>query len=61
LLITKKIWEDGVETRDKVIDSKELLVRHATKWMGQKRRWGGIEGNNLSWVIEEVVGCIGLE
>jgi superfamily II DNA helicase RecQ len=61
LLVGGKLWEDGVETGDEVLESMELLIRDTTKWMGQKRRWGGIEGNHLSWIIKEVVGCIGLE
>ena len=25
------------------------------RWGGEKKRWGGIEGNKLSWIIEQVV------
>jgi superfamily II DNA helicase RecQ len=32
--------------------------RGVAEWSSEKKRWGGIEGNKLSWVIVRVVECM---
>ncbi|KAH5465839.1 hypothetical protein HBI28_221980 [Parastagonospora nodorum] len=52
--IEKAMEEDGVEMR---VDEDEVggLFRRAVRWGAEKKRWGRIEGNKLSWVIGRIV------
>jgi hypothetical protein len=34
--------------------------RRVVQWGSEKKRWGGIEGNKISWVIGRVVKSAGV-
>ena len=34
------------------------IYQAIVRWGSEKKRWGGIEGNKLSWIIGKVVDCI---
>ena len=45
------------------VDDEEVggVLKGWARWGSEKKRWGGIEGNKLSWVIRRVDECIRIE
>jgi superfamily II DNA helicase RecQ len=58
-VLEKAIEEDG-EGRDVPEDEVGGPFRRIVGWGCEKKRWGGIEGNKISWVIRRVVETAGL-
>ena len=61
-LETNRIVEEAIE-KDRGIKSigeEEVRgpFRRIVEWGSEKKRWGGIEGNKLSWIIKRVVESI---
>lgn len=42
-------WEEGDWGR---------MFERVVRWGCKKRRWGGIEGNNMSWIMWQIVAAI---
>ena len=61
-LETNRIVEEAIEKDGgiKSIGEEEVggLFRRIVEWGSEKKRWGGIEGNKLSWIIKRVVESI---
>jgi len=61
-LETNRIVEEAMEKDGgiKSIGEEEVggPFRRIVEWGSEKKRWGGIEGNKLSWIIKRVVESI---
>lgn len=55
-VLDKAIEKDG-GMRGVDIEEVGGLFRGYVQWGSEKKRWGGIEGNKLSWIIRQVVDC----
>jgi hypothetical protein len=42
-------------------DEEGSVFRAIVRWGCEKKRWGGIEGNKLSWIIGQVIERIFVE
>jgi len=54
-MLKEAIEEDG---GGREIPEEEVggPFRRIVQWGSEKKRWGGIEGNKISWIVGRVVG-----
>jgi hypothetical protein len=56
--ILEQAMQDNGWTAQVGLEEVRGIYRGIIQWGGEKKRWGGIEGNKLSWMIEKVVNFV---
>jgi hypothetical protein len=57
--VLEKAIEDDGGMKGIVEEEVGGPFRAIVQWGSEKKRWGGIEGNKMSWIIRRVVESVG--
>ena len=59
-VIQEAMKQDGWMARTATEEEEGPEIEAMLGWMGEKKRWGGIEGNKMCWILVRLLRRIGM-